>query len=833
MAEQVFLNCTQGGPCKVHVKDGKIVKIRPIVFDENDGHSWTIKARGKEFSPPRKTTMAPWATAERQMVYTDERILYPLKRVDFDPNGERHPENRGKSGYERISWDEALDIVASEIKRVQSTYGKEAVMSVASSHHTWGNLYHGNTWNRFFNLLGFTEIIHNPDSWEGWYWGTMFSIGYYWRLGCPEFFDTLVDGFQNTDVIVNWSNDPETTTWCYKGQETSIWQLWTQELGIKQIFIDPFCNYTAVIRGDKWIAPRPGTDTALAEAIAYVWIEKGTYDKDYVAKRTYGFEEFKKHILGETDGIPKTPKWAAEISGVPERDIKALAKLWASKKTSLSGGRAGNGSACRQAYAHDWTRLMTLLLAMQGWGKPGINMWAPMIGGPVHPTFRVPAYVDRCTERFADKPSKNPVKQRIWRPLLPDAILNPPITWHGDGVVALCNNAEEQCEEYMYPEPGCSEGKLLYRHGGSFISTMVDTNKWIEMYQSPKLECVVNQDIYWNGEVKFADIILPACTNFERNDLSTWAEVGGRSLHAHTSGCNHQVVIHQVKCIEPLGESRSDYEIWTDLADRLGFKEDYTSGNTDADWCKVIFDHSSLPGYISWEDFKKKGYFVVPFPDEYKPTVAFRWFAEGRACDTPDDYNPKKNTDKAHELGTPSGKIEFVSQVLTKRFPDDDERPPMPRYKTSWEGHLSDQAKKYPLMMISPHTRFSHHTMYDLVPWIKEIPQHRLFKNGYYWHPTRINPVDAAARGIQNGDIVKTYNDRGAVLGIAVVTDRVREGVVHSYQAAKYDPLIPGKPYSVERGGCVNLLTPSRLQSKNAPGFAPNTCLVEISKWEE
>jgi len=833
MPEEVFLNCTQGGPVRVHVVDGKITRIRPIVLDETDGHSWTIEARGKKFTPPRKTTLAPWAQAERPMVYTDERIPYPMKRVDWDPNGERHPENRGKSGYERISWDEALDIVANEIKRVQTSYGKEAVASVSSSHHTWGNLYHGNTWNRFFNILGFTEIIHNPDSWEGWYWGTMFAYGFYWRLGCGEFHDLLVDGFQNTEMVVNWSNDPESTTWCYKGQENAIWQLWAKDLGIKQIHIDPFCNYTAVIRGDKWIAPRPGTDTALMEAIAYVWITEDTYDKDYVARLTVGFDEFKKHILGEDDGVPKTPQWAADISGVPERDIKALAREWASKRTMVSGGRAGNGSACRQAYSHDWTRLIVLLAAMQGMGKPGCGIWAPMIGGPVHPTFRVPAYVDQVSRRYAKKPDKNEVKQRIYRTRFPQAILNPPITWHGDGVVTKANSAEELLVKNTYPEPGCSEVHLLYRHGGSFISTMVNTNTWVEAYQSPKLECVVSQDIYWNGEVKFADIIFPACTNFERNDLSTWAEVGGRSLHAHTSGCNHQIVIYQEKCIEPVGESRSDYDIFAGLAERLGFRDYYTSGNTDEDWAKVVYDNSSLPEYISWEDLKKKGYFVVPFPEDYKPTPAMRWFYEGRPCDTPDDYNPKRGTDKAHELGTPSGKIEFVSQLLLKTMPDDDERAPMPKYRPSWEGHLSELAEKYPLQMISPHTRFSHHTMYDLLPWIKEIPQHRIFKDGYYWHPTRIHPTDASARGIQNGDIVKIYNDRGVVLGIAVVTERVAPGVIHSYQAAKYDPLEPGKPYSVEKGGCVNLLTPDRFMSKNASGFAPNSCLVEVAKWEE
>src|SRR4030042_1048908 len=125
MPEKIFTNCTSGGPVLVHVNNGKIVRIRPLVYNETDAPSWTIKARGKEFTPLRKATVAPFTAAEKMHVYSENRIKYPMKRVDFDPDGERHPENRGKSGYQRISWKEAIDIVVSEIKRVRSTYGPE------------------------------------------------------------------------------------------------------------------------------------------------------------------------------------------------------------------------------------------------------------------------------------------------------------------------------------------------------------------------------------------------------------------------------------------------------------------------------------------------------------------------------------------------------------------------------------------------------------------------------------------------------------------------------------------------------------------------------------
>ena len=155
MSEQVLTNCTNGGPVFVHVEDGKIVRIRPIVFDETDALSWIIDINGREFSPPRKACLSSYTLTERARLYSADRIKYPMKRVDFDPKRGRHPETRGRSGYERISWDEALDIVAGEMERIRSTYGSAAIMSRCSSHHMWGVIgYRFSAWARFFNLIG-------------------------------------------------------------------------------------------------------------------------------------------------------------------------------------------------------------------------------------------------------------------------------------------------------------------------------------------------------------------------------------------------------------------------------------------------------------------------------------------------------------------------------------------------------------------------------------------------------------------------------------------------------------------------------------------------------
>ena len=826
--------------------------MEPLELSDDDAASWVIEAHGRKFTPPRIVRVPPFTLAERSRIYGASRILHPLKRVDFNPEGDRNPEKRGKSGYEEISWDEALDILTSEIKRINRTYGPGAILTTPSSHHNWGNIgYRFSAYSRFMAILGAIHAEHNPDSWEGWHWGAMHTWGFAWRLGIPEQYDLLEDALKNTEMIVFWSSDPSATSGIYAGHESVIRRLWLRELGVKMVFIDPFYNFTAVNFSDKWLAPRPGTDTALAAAIAYVWITEELYDKDYVEKRTYGFEKWRDYILGKEDGFLKTPQWAEQESGIPAREIKAMAREWGQKKTMLAaGGLGGWGGACRAAYGTEWARMMVLLQAMQGLGKPGINMWSTTQGVPYNSDFYFPGYTEGgmsgtpgqlLARGMVPHPVRSTINDaggaHIHRILVPECILNPPQEWRGKGFCG--DRIETQFKKYKYPEDGFSEIKMFWRYGGSYIGTMNNTNRWVKMYQSPRLEFVINQSIYMEGEAQFADLVLPACSNFERWDIGEWANPAGYGVHK-SSGCNRRIIVLQKKCIDPLGESKSDYEIFAMVARRLGFYEKYTEGGlTDLDWVKRMFATSDLPKHISWEEFEKKGYFIVPIPEDYKPTPALRWFAEGRKKDTP-DCGPVGGgisglPDAEGNLATQSGKIEFEAQSLKRFDPNDSERPPVPRYIPSWEGHHTKELySKYPLQLISPHPKYSFHTMYDAKGcWINEIPEHRVkAKDGYYYWVIRMNPEDAEKRGIKEGDIVKAYNDRGTVLLAAQVTERVPPGVTHSYEScAIYEPI--GEPgESPDRAGCINLLTPHRFISKNACGMAPNSCLIEIEKWE-
>ena len=728
-------------------------------------------------------------------------------------------------------------MVAGEIERVQSTYGEHASTAVASSHHNWGVAgYKFGPFNRFMNMMHYTPICDNPDSWEGWQWGATHMFGFAWRLGMVPTDDLLVDTMQNSEFMVFWSADPSSNRGGYNGQSNHRVRTWLKEMGMPTVCIDPHYNYTAAVMDSDWLPVYPGGDTALAAAIAYTWMTEGTYDKEYIAEKTHRFDAFEDYILGREDGVPKTSQWAEEKCGIPARKIRALARFWASKRTCLAaGGRGGQGSACRTAHGTEWPRMMVALLAMQGWGKPGRNLWSTTNGVPVNNSVWFPGYSEpggwMGMAPFVKYKltAQNPTKQKLMRLTVPEAIMEGHDEYLGDGICG--ESLEQQFKVNKYPIEG--EVKMFYRYGSSYMGTMVDTNKWVRLYQSDKLECVVNQDCWFGGESRFADIILPACTTYERDDVGEWSSAGGYAPGGY-QGVFWRTIVRQQKCIEPLGESKSDYEIFTLIADRLGKKELYTDGGkTELDWCKAFFEESDLykQGLITWEEFNEKGYYIVPVPESQKIDPSMRWYVEGRI--TADNYSPLKGTDKANRLGTYTGKIEFVSESLKALMPEDDERPLTPKYIPSWEGRESELYKKYPLQIISPHPRFSFHTHYDKhMEWMDEVPTHRIVVNGYAYWTLRINPADAAERGIGKHDIVEVYNDRGSVLCAAVVTDRVPKGVLHSYGcSAKYDPITP-EPGATDRGGCINLLTPSRMISKRVAGMAVNSCLVEVRKWE-
>ena len=844
-----YVSNSNGGPVFVYVKNGRIIRITPIDFDETDGSSWTINARGRSFTPQRKGTVSPFVLGLKSLIYSKDRLLYPMKRIDFDPEKERNCQNRGISGYARISWDEALDIVAAEIKRVKKTYGPGAIMNGSGSHHTWGNIgYWLSAKTRFMNTIGSSHVVHNPDSWEGWYWGAMHHWGNSIRNGATDTYGTVEDCLKEAEMIVFWSSDPESTSGVYGAFEGTVRRQWAKSLGIKMVHIDPYYNHTAALLGGKWIAPRPDTGNSMSLAIAYVWITEDLYDKKYVADLTVGFDKWRDYILGKVDGIPKTPEWQEPETNVPARVVRALARQWGTRKTYLSpGGLAGFGGACRCATGIEWARSMVCLMAMQGLGKPGVNMGCLQQGAPVDTNFYFPGYAEgglsgdldytglrvSMYQRMPQLPSMNSVAQMIPRLRIPEAILNQSC----EGYPTDPKSIEGQFKKIIYPAPGHSPAKMYYKYGGSHFGTMADSNRYARAYKSDNLEFVVNQSIWFEGEAKFADVILPACTNFERWDIGETANSGGYSHHQFIQW-NHRIITMQHKCIEPLGESKSDYQIFHELAERLGMGALFSEGKSELDWCNRLFNASDLPTVISWEKFMRKGYYVVPAPKpENRAPVSYRWYAESAKKNVPElTPLPSDYSDMWRKgLQTQSGKLEFESSSLKRFAPDDPERPPISTFIPSWEGHhTAELYGKYPLNLISPHPRYSFHTMFDGKDCAtNDVKDHRVFIDGYYYWIARINVEDARKRNITNNSLIKLFNDRGAVICVAHITDRLPPGTVQSAEgSAIYDPIgVPGE--SPDRGGCINVLTPSRNIIKKSHSTASNSCLIQVELWQE
>ena len=827
-----------GVPTVVDVKDGKITRIRPLdyemSYDKKDFNAWKIEARGKTFEPPVRGIIGPIGLTYKKRVYSKNRVRYPLKRVDWDSNGDRNPQNRGKSGYVRISWDEAAELVAAELKRMGKTYGPEAVLSQADMHGESKHLSpsHGCA-NRLLSLLGgYTIQMRNLDSWEGYNWGTK----HVW--GCEPVGEMMPaanlypDIAEHGELLLFWGCDPETTAHPIQGMMSSRLCYWLSEIGLKSVYVCPDLNYGAAIHADKWIPILPNTDAALQLAIAYVWITEETYDKDYIATHSYGFEKFKDYVLGKEDGIPKTPAWASGKCGVQDYTIKALARDWANKVASLIHGNGG--PTIRGPFSTEPARLEAMLLGMQGLGKPGVHQakmiewfiwreWYPLpYQGVVRPNL--PMFTEQVRPAGSSNPNDflnykgthpemqelakimvTPPKQSIPKCLIHDAILNPPVSWWG--LYAFLEPAEKQFTQYTYPAEGCSKIHMIWTDSPCWITCWNDSNNYIKALQDPSIECIVAQHPWLENDCLMADIILPASTRFEMIDI-------GNDLGSGT----FVSLFLEDHCIDPVGESLNDFDIVAKIADKLGFLEAYTGGKTHEEKQKLSFEASGVEELISWEELKQKQYYVIPCHPGIK--------------DVPPGLQPFYKDPENNPLSTPTGLLEYSSSALEKHFPDDPERPPVAGWIEKSESHderlSSDRSDKYPLICMSNHPRWRMHAQADDIVWTREIPTMKVKgSDGYLYEPVWLNPEEAASRGIKHGDIVKVFNERGIVLGGAYVTERLMPKVMYMDHGSRWDPIIPGK---LDRGGAINTITPHNVTSKKATGMVVSGFLVEVEK---
>jgi molybdopterin guanine dinucleotide-containing S/N-oxide reductase-like protein len=804
-----------GGECTVDVKDGKVVRIRPFHYDEKYTRKhlnpWKMSRNGKTLEPLMKALPGTFSLAYKKRTFSTNRIKYPLIRVDWDPNGERNPQNRGKSKYRRATWEEATTIVANEVKRMHKTYGPCSILIQGDGHGECKTIHtpHGHQGRLLDMMGGFTQQVRNPDSWEGWYWGSKHVWGQGFQGMMSPAANLIKDMSENSEMLLFWGCDPETTPWGFTGQyATRVCYFWTQA-GIPQIYICPELNYGAAVHADKWIPVLPNTDAALQLAIIYTWVKEGSYKKDYVATHATGMEYIEDYVLGKDDGIPKTPEWASKKCGVPEWTIKALARQFAKKRTSIL--HYFGGGFIRGPFSHEPGRLECILLGMQGLGGPGVHQaQITYFGMPRAQGLKSIRYFNPALTERLRVPCRTTIdswgKQIIPKTLIQDAILKPPLVFIGSG--GQESTTEDQFVKYTYPiekEKGGTLVHMIWTDTPCRITCWGHGNWTIDAFQHESIECIVAQHPWLENECLYADIILPANTTLEVEDIVTNTR----------QGPHFQSVTIQERAMNPIGESRSDYEIVLAIAEKLGYGDKFSEGKTTKDLMKDVFDTMDMADMTTWEDFQEKKCYVYPVAKDWEnDPPGFRKFYE----------DPKNNP-----LQTPSGLLEFYSERLAKHFPDDKERPPFPQWIEKGITHdervSSERYAMFPLLLMSNHGRWRTHAQGDDITWTRETPTCKvLASDGYRYEPVWINPADAAKRGIKDGDIVKVFNERGVVLCGARVWERMSAGTIYVDHGARHDPIID----NVDRGGAINTISPDGLTSKNACGQATTAYLTDV-----
>lgn len=730
----IVCNTNCGGRCqlKAHVKGGKIVQI-----STDDSPDTAARPQLRACLKGR---------AMRNDLYQPDRLKYPMKRVSV----------RGAGKFQRISWDEATDLIATNLKRVVGTYGPGSVLI----HYATGNggaINGSSAARRLMNLMGGYLGFYNSYSSACLNYTAPFVTGYrdtssYQTLVYSKLI--ILNGFNPAETIF------ETNSNYYLGK--------AKDAGAKIVVIDPRLSETAATFADEWLPLKPTTDSALFVAMAYVIVTENLHDQAFLDKYCIGFDEkhmpksvpeghsFTTYVLGLADGTPKTPEWAARITGVEANVIRSLAREYAT--TNPAQLIQGLGPQ-RHAHGEESVRAGITLACMTGnLGKLG-GGWGGGEGGRRLglPLGGIPSGI-------------NPIKTRI-----------PVFLWTD----AIVRGTEMTAEDGVKDGPLRSNIKFIFNiAGNALLNQHADINRTIKILQDDKLcEFVVVSDHFMTPSAKFADVLLPGDHSLERNDIGfPWS--------------GEKYMVFGNKVVEPPFECRHDYWWLSRVAEKLGLGQQFTEGKTQDDWLRQVIEEARKadPKFPTYEELSKAG----GYREDPEPYVAFA--------------NEVRDPAK-YPFKTPSRKIEIFSKTLYDM--NNPEIPGVPEYIAAWEGPEDPLIRKYPLQCIGPHYKRRTHSTFDRTPWLEEAdPQ-------VMW----ISAEDAKLRGIADGDRVKVFNDRGALMISARVTKRVRPGVVSIPQGAWYTPDRNG----VCQRGCVNILTSQKATSL-AHGNAQHTILVEVQK---
>lgn len=710
----------------------------PLRLHIKDG--MITRVEGDDVQEPKQLRACLRCRAYRHWVYHPDRLKSPLKRVG----------NKGAGKFEPITWDEALKTIAGELRRVKDTYGNPSIFLAGGGGYL-GALHSGpRAIARLLSMFGGYTTSYGNISSEGPVWAVMASYG-----------DIMVgnsrEDLLNSRLIIMWGWDPVRMI---SGTDAVYNLIKAKEAGIRIISVDPRYHDSAALLADQWIPIRPGTDTAMMVSMAYVIIKENLHDKKFLDKYTVGFDKFSDYVLGIEDGIKKTPAWAEAITGVPALTIERLAREYATTKPSALMDCQG---PARSAMGEQYNRCAITLTAMTGnIGRHGGSAAGGLMGIPVGHMFRSSGIPDMRNPVEAGGPSIRGTLDlglRLVRRVHTNKIFDAFLKGKGGG----------------YP----ADIKLAWCVSDNLLNQRGNTNKGARALAS--LEFLIVSELFMTPTAKFADILLPVTSAAERNDLTRPWPSGPYFTFVN-------------KAIEPLGECKSDLQIASELAEKLGFKD--FNPLSEEEWLKEFVEKD--PEYAThikdYDKFKREGIHRVKLDE---PIVAFKKQIE----------DPENNP-----FPTPSGKIEIFSQRVAEL--NNPLCPPIPKYVSTWEDRNDPLIEKYPLQLLSPHAKNKVHSSLYNVDWLEEIEPHRVW----------INSVDAEARGIKDGDEVYVFNDRGKLAITAWVTERIVPGVLCIFEGAWYAPDKDG----IDRGGCVNVLTNDAYSEGGAAAL--NTALVQVSR---
>ena len=697
------------------------------------------------------------------------RIATPMVRRGWLQRGPGRDSARGRDEFVAMAWPAVLDLVAGELRRVYSEHGAGAVFGGSYGWSSAGRFHHAQSQvHRFLNACG----------------GYVRSVNTYSAGAAAVILPRVLGGFeplvrrniswdklgQHTDMVVAFGGMAIKNSGVSGGGASRHVVRGAIEAahrrGTEFVLVSPLRDDLPPEAGARWVAIRPGTDTALMLGIAHTLASEALHDRAFLDRFCEGYPAFERYLLGQEDGQPKTAAWAAEITGIAAGEIIAVARRMAGRRvlivTSQSVQRAEHGEQPL------WMAVtLAAMLGQIGLEGGGYVYGLGSLANVGKPALAVPI------------PTLPQGTNRV-RPFIPvariaDMLLNPGTLFDYDG------------RRLPYPDI-----RLVYWAGGNPFHHHQDLNRLCRAFAQP--QTIIVHDSAWTASARHADIVLPATITLERDDLG--------------AAVNDPLLIAMHRIVAPYAEARDDYTIFADLAHRLGAAEAFTEGRSAADWLRVLYGQTSAaigPDAPDFDAFWSSGELSLPVaPDDGGPMRAFRLDPDGAP------------------LPTPSGKVEiFSSTIAAYNYAD---CPGHPVWIQPQDGYGAPTAAKFPLQLVANQPASRLHSQLDFGAASQDSKVRGR-------EPVRVHPIDAAARGIAHGDIVRLFNDRGACLAAALLSEDIRQGVIQLATGAWYDPETPHEDAPLCVHGNPNVVTRDVGTSSLSQGCSGQLTCVQLERF--